>query len=219
MGACLPSGSRVFRARTGVPGAICEPKPSVVPAEGVAGQTAASDALLFMSGSCGVQGGKQGGREHLRVVPPTSLPYSEGFDSPSKASPASSTSSTSLGARSAPCLHLSGSPMLLQQFPNLAGQHFGLPPWKTAQHQCLRPPFICLNLNLPQQQHCVDLLRARWTPLLPCCLPHTATPEDVRPAAALGCCCCVDSTTSHKETAAALVVLCLVQTLCMLSKK
>lgn len=36
------------------------------------------------------------------MVPPTSLPYSEGFDSPAKDSPTSSTSSASLGARSAP---------------------------------------------------------------------------------------------------------------------
>ena len=150
------------------------------------------------------------------MVPPTSLPYSEGFDSPSKASPASSTSSTSLGARSALCLHLSASPMLLQQFPQPCWTAF----WSASLEDCSAPvPAPTLYLPEPEsshQQHCVDLLRARWALLLPCCLPPTATHEDVRPAAALGCCCCVDSSTSHEETATALVVLCLVHILCML---
>ena len=137
-----------------------------------------------MFGPCNVQGGKQGGREHLRVVPPTSLPYSEGFDSPSRASPASSTSSTSLGARSAPVLaHFLVQPMLLQTFPQPCWTAF----WPASLEDS-SVPVLAPTLHLPEpefshHQHCVNLLGARWawcsSRAQPSYLPHTATPEHV----------------------------------------
>ena len=144
-----------------------------------------------------MQGGRQGGREHLRVVPPASLPYSEGFDSPCKASPTSSTSSASLGVRSDTCTcTLLVPPCCCNGSPSLAGRHFGLLPWKAAQHQCLRPRFACLNLARPTSSTastCKEQGRRPSSGAQPSCLPQTATPEHVRLAAPPGCCCCVDS--------------------------